>query len=156
MLRATASRDFEDAALASGVASPASSRVPASEKGMSVPQRSDTAPRPFAEKLTALNVTLIVCVLRYPAKVLLGSGSSPGIQAKVMSWSAHVCGMPGPYDKRENVVRVMDELRHVPTDARCCCYPARNSSRGSICSVIAMRSTDLRVRLRSPRSIPPM
>lgn len=64
----------------------------------------------LAEKLAARSVELVVCVFRHPVKVLLGSEGTPGLQAKRTPWGAQVFRMPGPYDKRENVERVMSEL----------------------------------------------
>lgn len=64
----------------------------------------------LAEKLSARDVKLIVCVFRHPVKALLGIDGAPGMQEKRTSWGAQVFRMPGPHSKREAVERVMAQL----------------------------------------------
>ncbi|WP_156784910.1 hypothetical protein [Microbacterium sp. BH-3-3-3] len=69
----------------------------------------------LAAKLAERQVELLVCVFRHPVKALLGSEGAPGLQARTTASGAKVFRMPGPYDKRENVQRVMAELTAVLT-----------------------------------------
>lgn len=118
LFRATSSRYFEDAALAAGVGFTDIVKRPSVGEGDVRPEEIRYGSATLAEQLAVRKVPLVVCVFRHPVKVLLGSEGSPGIQAKTTSWGARVFRMPGPYDKRGNVVRVMNELRHVLGNSR--------------------------------------
>lgn len=103
-------RYFEDAALASGVGFTDIVKRPSRGEGDVGADEIRYGSEALAEKLRTRGVELIVCVFRHPVKVLLGSEGAPGMQKKQTSWGARVFRMPGPFDKRENVERVMSEL----------------------------------------------
>lgn len=115
---AASSRYFEEAALAAGVGFTDIVKRPSVGEGDVRREEIRYGSAVLAANLAARDVPLVVCVFRHPVKVLLGSEGSPGVQAKATSWGARVFRMPGPYDKRENVVRVMNELRHILGNSR--------------------------------------
>lgn len=108
--RAPAGRYFEDAALAAGVGFTDIVKRPGRGEDDVAADEVRFGSAQFADKLQSRGVRLIVCVFRHPVKVLLGSEGVPGVQAKRTSWGARVFRMPGPFDRRENVERVMAEL----------------------------------------------
>jgi len=110
LFRAPSGRFFEDAALSAGVGFTDIVKRPSRGEGDVGNDEIRFGSAHLAEKLRSRGVNLIVCVFRHPVKVLLGSEGVPGMQAKRTSWGARVFRMPGPFDKRENVARVMAEL----------------------------------------------
>lgn len=61
--------------------------------------------------LGELRVPLVICVFRHPADALLGQTSRPGFQRTDLPWGGRVFRMPGPFDAKERVGSIMDELR---------------------------------------------
>lgn len=118
LFRTRSNRHFEEAALAAGVGFTDIVKRPSIGEGDVSNEEIRYGSATLAANLAARNVPLVVCVFRHPVKVLLGSEGSSGVQAKTTSWGARVFRMPGPYDKRENVVRVMNELRHILDNSR--------------------------------------
>lgn len=110
LFTAPAGRFFEDAAVAAGVGCTDIVKRPSRGEGDVSSDEIRFGARQLAEKLRLHDVGLVVCVFRHPVKVLLGSEGVPGMQTTLTSWGARVFRMPGPYDKRENVERVMAEL----------------------------------------------
>lgn len=106
-----AGRYFEEAASEAGIGFTDIVKRPSRGEGGVRPEEIRFGSASLAEKLADRNVELVVCVFRHPVKVLLGSEARPGMQEKRTPWGAQVFRMPGPYDKRENIERVMDELR---------------------------------------------
>lgn len=112
------SRYFEEAALAAGVGFADIVKRSSVGEGDVRPEEIRYGSVAITEKLEARSVGLVVCVFRHPVKVLLGIEGTPGIQSKTTSWGARVFRTPGPYDKRDNVQRVMNALRDVLEDTR--------------------------------------
>lgn len=110
LFRAPAGRFFEDAAVAAGVGFTDIVKRPSRGEGDVGREEIRFGSAHLADRLRSRGVDLIVCVFRHPVKVLLGSEGVPGMQGKRTSWGARVFRMPGPFDKRENVARVMAEL----------------------------------------------
>lgn len=110
LFRAPSGRYFEDAALAAGVGFTDIVKRPSRGEGDVGADEIRFGSAQLADNLQSRGVQLIVCVFRHPVKVLLGAEGVPGMQAKRTSWGARVFRMPGPFDKRENVERVMSEL----------------------------------------------
>jgi len=111
LFRHTSGRWFEEAAAESGVGfTDIVKRASRGEKDVH-PDEIRHGSALLTEKLGSRNVELVVCVFRHPVKVLLGREGKPGLQAKRTAWGAKVFRMPGPFDKLENVERVIDELR---------------------------------------------
>lgn len=103
-------RQFEEEALAAGVGfTDIVKRPTTGEDGVTKAEIAHGS-QLLAEKLSARDVKLIVCVFRHPVKALLGIDGAPGMQEKRTSWGAQVFRMPGPYGKREAVERVMAQL----------------------------------------------
>ena len=110
LFRTPTGRFFEDAALSAGVGFTDIVKRPSRGEGDVSSDEIRFGSAYLADKLQSRGVDLIVCVFRHPVKVLLGSEGVPGMGAKRTSWGARVFRMPGPFDKRENVARVMAEL----------------------------------------------
>ena len=110
LFRAPSGRFFEDAALSAGVGFTDIVKRPSRGEGDVGIDEIRFGSAHLADKLRSRGVSLLVCVFRQPVKVLLGSEGGPGMQTKLTSWGARVFRMPGPFDKRENVARVMAEL----------------------------------------------
>lgn len=106
-------RYFEEAALASGVGLTDIVKRPSRGEGGVRPDEIRHGSAALAEKLGTAAVELVVCVFRHPVKALLGDEGSPGIQDTRTSWGARVFRMPGPFAKKENAERAMEELRDV-------------------------------------------
>jgi TDG/mug DNA glycosylase family protein len=105
-----AGRYFEDAAVAAGVGFTDIVKRPSRGEADVSAGELRFGSDALAEKLRSRGVELVVCVFRHPVKVLLGREGVPGMQEKRTSWGAQVFRMPGPFDKRESVARVMTEL----------------------------------------------
>lgn len=103
-------RYFEEVALASSVGFTDIVKRPSRGEGDVRPEEIRHGSSLLAEKLSTRDVGLIVCVFRHPVKVLLGNEGKPGVQTKRTSWGARVFRMPGPFEKRENVERILSEL----------------------------------------------
>ncbi|MDF1478788.1 uracil-DNA glycosylase family protein [Leifsonia sp. H3M29-4] len=104
-------RYFEDAAVEAGVGfTDIVKRPTKGEDGVTKAEIAHGS-ESLLEKLKSHAIGLVICVFRHPVKALLGSEGAPGMQAKRTSWGAQVFRMPGPYDKRENVERVMAQLK---------------------------------------------
>lgn len=110
LFRAPTGRNFEDAALAAGVGFTDIVKRPSHGEGDVGADEIHYGSAQLADNLRSRHVGLIVSVFRHPVKVLLGSEGVAGMQSKRTSWGARVFRMPGPFDKRENVERVMLEL----------------------------------------------
>lgn len=106
-------KQFEDVALAANVGFTDIVKRPSVGEGDVTKSEIEYGSALLAGKLRSRNIGLIVCVFRHPVHALLGNAGTPGMQTKTTSWGARVFRMPGPYDKRENVARVMGELRDV-------------------------------------------
>ena len=107
---APSGRHFEEVALAARVGFTDVVKRPSRGEGDVGADEIRHGSAQLADKLRARGVGLIVCVFRHPVKVLLGTEGVVGMQPKVTPWGAHVFRMPGPFDKRDNVERVMSEL----------------------------------------------
>lgn len=106
-------QQFEEAAIAAGVGFTDIVKRPTAREGGVTADELRFGSETLTNKLSALNVGLIVCVFRHPVKVLLGSAGTPGMQAKRTEWGAQVFRMPGPFDGAERVKEVMSELSGV-------------------------------------------
>ncbi|MBT9605752.1 uracil-DNA glycosylase family protein [Microbacterium sp.] len=103
-------RHFEEAALAARVGfTDIVKRPTTGEDGVAKAEVAHGS-RLLADNLSARNVGFIVCVFRHPVKALLGTEGVPGMQEKRTSWGAQVFRMPGPYDKRDTVEKMLAEL----------------------------------------------
>ena len=107
---APSGRHFEKAALAARVGFTDIVKRPSRGEGDVGADEIRYGSAQLTDNLRARGVGLIVCVFRHPVKVLLGSEGVAGMQPKVTPWGARVFRMPGPFDKREKVERVMSEL----------------------------------------------
>ncbi|MGF2948221.1 uracil-DNA glycosylase family protein [Microbacterium alcoholitolerans] len=103
-------RHFEKAALASGVGFTDVVKRPTTGEGGVTKAEIAYGSRLLADNLSARNVGLVICVFRHPVKELLGVEGRSGMQEKRTLWGAQVFRMPGPYDKRETVEKVLAEL----------------------------------------------
>ena len=110
LFRNPAGRYFEESALASGAGFTDIVKRPSRGEGDVSPEEILHGSAQLTENLRSRGIELIVGVFRHPVKVLLGSEGAPGMQTKRTSWGAQVFRMPGPFDKREKVERVMAEL----------------------------------------------
>lgn len=110
LFRAPSGRHFEEAALAARVGFTDIVKRPSRGEGDVGADEIRYGSAQLTVNLRARGVGLIVCVFRHPVKVLLGTEGVVGMQSKVTPWGARVFRMPGPFDKRENVERVMSEL----------------------------------------------
>ncbi|MFC4828254.1 uracil-DNA glycosylase family protein [Agromyces aurantiacus] len=104
---------FEGVALASGVGFTDIVKRPSVGEGDVTKEEIRYGSAQLADKLGSAGMGLVICVFRHPVRALLGTDTGPGLQPTITSWGGRVFRMPGPYDKRENVQRVLQQLSSI-------------------------------------------